>query len=268
MSKLYLVATPIGNLGDITIRALEILKSVDVIACEDTRHTLPLLTHFDIKKPLISYYKHKEKEGAEKIISLLNEGKDVALVSDAGMPCISDPGSEVVKELLNRGYEYTVVPGASAVVSAIALTGVDGSFSFIGFLPEKKKDITRLLAPYKDIDTNLVFYVAPHDVEDTIKVLYDNLGDRPLYAVKEITKIHEKVIVGRLSGITIENQKGEFVFVVGRPDGEKEEVSEDKLRFELSELIFGGMDKKTATKTVAEKYGISKNIVYKLSIDI
>ena len=140
MSKLFIVATPIGNLGDITVRAKKVLAEVDVIACEDTRHTATLLAHLGIKKPLVSYYKHKEKEGSVYLADLVEGGKNVALVSDAGMPCISDPGSILVKEFRKRNLEYTVCPGACAFVSAIALTGVTGAFTFLGFLPEKNKD--------------------------------------------------------------------------------------------------------------------------------
>ncbi|HKL73324.1 MAG TPA: ribosomal RNA small subunit methyltransferase I, partial [Clostridia bacterium] len=130
--KLYLVATPIGNLQDITLRALETLKNVDIIACEDTRHTLGLLNYYEIKKPLISYYNGKEREGSAKIIELIEQGKNIALVSDAGMPCISDPGSLLVKELMEKGISYTIIPGACAFVSAIALAGIEGAFTFIG----------------------------------------------------------------------------------------------------------------------------------------
>lgn len=265
--KLYVVATPIGNLGDITVRALEVLKTVDVIACEDTRHTLALLNKYEIKKPLVSYYKHKEIEGCVKIKNLLEEGKNVALVSDAGMPCISDPGSALVRALREENYQYTIVPGACAVVSAVALSGVEGGFAFLGFLPEKKKDVEKILSQYKIVDTNLVIYVAPHDVTNTIKTLYEVLGDRKVYVIKEITKIYESVIVGNLSDVVIDNPKGEYVLVLDRPIIKKEEVTDEILIKEFNKKIADGMDKKTAIKAVADRYEISKNYVYKLTIN-
>src|SRR5574344_667999 len=149
--KLFIVGTPIGNLEDVTLRALDTLKNADVIACEDTRHTLALLNKYEIKKPLISYYKQKEREGAEQITALLDGGKNVALVSDAGMPCISDPGAVLVRKMLEENYSYTVIPGANAAVSAVALCGTDGGFAFVGFLPEKAKDKKKTLEKYKNL---------------------------------------------------------------------------------------------------------------------
>ena len=186
---LYLVGTPIGNLGDITFRAVETLKSVDFIACEDTRHTLKLLNFYEIKKPLISYYKQKENEGSEHLIELLSQGKNVALVSDAGMPCISDPGSVVARKARERGYAVTTVPGPTAVTSAAALCGLESGFAFIGFLPEKNKDAESLLSSYVSCPIPLVFYVAPHDLERTLSKLHAVLGSRKYHAVKELTKM-------------------------------------------------------------------------------
>ena len=156
---LYLVGTPIGNMGDITLRAIETLKSVDMIACEDTRHSGILLQKLDIKKPLISYYLHKERSNGQKIIELLKEGKNIALITDAGMPCISDPGAILVQMAVENDIQHTVVPGATAVTSAMALSGITRrGFCFLGFLPEKNKDKDNLLLPYKNIDIQLVFY--------------------------------------------------------------------------------------------------------------
>lgn len=266
MSKLFIVATPIGNLGDITERAKKVLSEVDVIACEDTRHTATLLVRLGIKKPLVSYYKHKEKEGSEYLADLVEGGKDVALVSDAGMPCISDPGSVLVKEFRKRGLEYTVIPGACAFVSAIALTGVAGPFAFLGFLPEKTKDKLNLVSAHKDTGANLIFYCAPHDLNKNLDFLYSVLGETTVYLVKEITKIHENVKEGKLSVLREENPKGEYV-IITEPT-EKNEVSEEEIFAFLQAKISDGKDKKTAVKETSEELGVQKNRVYKLSLKI
>jgi 16S rRNA (cytidine1402-2'-O)-methyltransferase len=265
---LYLVATPIGNLQDITLRALETLKNVDIIACEDTRHTLGLLNHYEIKKPLISYYKGKEHEGSEKIIELLVQDKNVALVSDAGMPCISDPGSILVNKVIEHGIKYTVIPGACAFVSAATLVGLEGSFTFIGFLPEKKKDKDKLLKPFINTPSKLIFYAAPHDINRTLNYLYETLGNRKVYLVKEITKMFENVIQGFLESLQLDNPKGEFVIIVDEAKIEKKELTDEEIKEELLQLLSQGIDKKQAIVDMSKKYEISKNIVYKLAIDL
>ena len=169
---LYFVSTPVGNLKDITLRALEVLKSVDLIACEDTRTSLKLLNHYEIKKPLVSYHKFNERVAGEKLIDELKSGKNVAVISDAGTPIISDPGNVLCKMLIENDLEYTVIPGATAFVPALMLSGLDASkFSFIGFLPEKKKDVEEILSKYKNLDSTLIFYCAPHDIKKTVDVL-------------------------------------------------------------------------------------------------
>ena len=174
---LYIVGTPIGNLKDITLRALETLKSADVIACEDTRRTLTLLNAYEIKKPLISYHKFNEKECGEKLVARLKSGENVALVSDAGMPLVSDPGETLVRRLIDEGLDFTVIPGPTAFVSALALSGLDTSrFCFFGFLPERKSEREKLLAEIKDYTATLAFYCAPHDVKNTVSQLYAALG--------------------------------------------------------------------------------------------
>ena len=267
MSQLYLVGTPIGNLSDVTLRAVETLKSVDVIACEDTRHTLALLNKLEIKKPLVSYYKQKEKEGSVYLADLVESGKDVALVSDAGMPCISDPGSVVVKEFQKRGLSYTVVPGPSAVVSAAALCGVDGPFTFLGFLPEKAKDKKELLEKHKDTGATLIVYAAPHDVNKIADDLYTFLGDRKCYFVKEITKVFERVTEGTLSSLRDPEPKGEYVVVVG-PGEESYEVTDEEIVSYLKEKLSCGMDKKTAVNEATGAFKVGKNRVYKLSLTL
>ncbi|MDD4316782.1 MAG: 16S rRNA (cytidine(1402)-2'-O)-methyltransferase [Clostridia bacterium] len=266
--KCFLVATPIGNLKDITLRALETLKEVDVIACEDTRHTLVLLNHYAIKKPLISYYQHKEREGAAQIMALLNEGKNVALVSDAGMPCISDPGSILVGTLRESGLDVTVIPGASALTAAVALSGIEGTFSFIGFLGDKNKDKLDKIKPFIDSPTALVIYCSPHDLIKNLAFLFEILGARRTHVIKEITKIYEKAVVGTLGQIEIENPRGEYVIIVEAANKPVNDVEKIDFAAELKVLIAGGMQKKDAVSLVCEKYGVSKNRVYPFSIGL
>ena len=212
---LYLVATPIGNLKDISLRALDVLRSVDEIACEDTRHSLTLLRAYDINKPLVSYHKFNERESGEKLIEKLKQGKNIALITDAGMPVVSDPGNILVKMLLENELEYTIVPGACAFVSALALSGLDASrFCFLGFLPQKAGERKELLEKFKTIEATLIFYSAPHDVVKDVETLYSVLGDRKAVAVKEITKLHEKVERFNLKDGYLNQPKGEYVLLV------------------------------------------------------
>lgn len=266
--KLYIIGTPIGNIKDITIRALETLNKVDIIACEDTRHTLKLLNSYEIKKPLISYYKHKEIAGAEQIIELIRNGKTVALVSDAGMPCISDPGSILVNKLMENEIEYTVIPGANAALSAIALSGTDGVFTFLGFLPDKKKDFLKFMEKYKHIESNLIIYSAPHDLNKNLENLYECLGERNVFLVKEITKIYETVTKGKLSSIRIDEPKGEYVVILELKKQAIIEVSDDEITKLLISKISQGKEKKTAVNEICADFDINKNRVYKLSIKI
>jgi len=264
--KLFLVATPIGNMGDITLRAIETLRGVDVIACEDTRHSGMLLTKFEIKKPLISFYKHKEKEGAAAVIKLLDEGKNVALISDAGTPCISDPGAGLVKRLQAGGYEYTVVPGANAAISSVALCGIDAPFTFIGFLPEKVSERTKLVNSFKDARSYLIFYSAPHDVNSDLDFLFSILGDREVFIVKEITKVFEGVKKGTLKSTRAEVEKGEFVIITAPNAQEEKEYSDEELIALLKELTDKNVTKKEAVERVASLTNAPKNRVYKLSL--
>jgi len=264
---LYFVATPIGNLGDITFRAIEVLKSVDMIGCEDTRHSMRLLDYYEIKKPLFSYHKFNENEECDKIINLLNDGKNIAIISDAGMPLVSDPGNVLSIKLAENNIDYTIIPGATASLSALVLSGLDASiFTFIGFLPEKKKDKVEVLSRFKDIPSTLIFYAPPHDLNDILKVLFENLGARKCAVVKEITKIHEKTERFVLGEREIEDPKGEYIVVV---EGQKEVQKEFELTDEeqINLYISRGMSKKEAIKTVAKERGISKNSLYKYTIN-
>lgn len=264
---LYFVATPIGNLKDITLRALEVLKSVDEIACEDTRHSLSLLNHYEIKKPLFSYHKFNERESGEKIIEKLKAGKNIAVITDAGMPVISDPGNLLTEMLLDNGLDFTVVPGACAFVSALVLGGLDSSkFCFLGFMPAKKSERDAFLEKYKELDMTLIFYSAPHDVKKDIESIYSVFGNRRAVAVKEITKIHEKAERFELKDGIIGEPKGEFVLLV---EGGKEENSNlnltEKEHIEL--YLSQGLDKKEALKKVAKERGVSKSSLYKYTIE-
>lgn len=264
---LYLVATPIGNLKDISLRALEVLRSVDEIACEDTRHSLTLLRAYDINKPLVSYHKFNERESGEKLIEKLKQGKNIALITDAGMPVVSDPGNILVKMLLENELEYTIVPGACAFVSALALSGLDASrFCFLGFLPQKAGERKELLEKFKTIEATLIFYSAPHDVVKDVETLYSVLGDRKAVAVKEITKLHEKVERFNLKDGYLNQPKGEYVLLVeaGSFNQENQNLSNKEL---IDKYIKEGIDKKEALKKVAKERGVPKSELYKLTIE-
>ena len=264
---LYFIATPIGNLKDISYRAVETLLAVDEIACEDTRHSLTLLSAYDIKKPLFSYHKFNEKEECERIIGKLKSGKNIAVISDAGMPVISDPGNLLVKALQENGLTFTVIPGANAALSALILSGFNADkFCFLGFLPEKKSDREELLSEYKNLSATLIFYSAPHDIKKDVETLYSALGNRRAAAVKEITKIHERVEIFELKdGISFE-PKGEYVLIVegAKKNAEFQGLSEEE---HIKLYIDGGMDKKEALKRVAKERGVPKSSLYKYTIN-
>lgn len=263
---LYIVGTPIGNLGDVTLRSLETLKAVDIIACEDTRHTLKLLNYYEIKKTLISYYKQKEQEGSEKIISLLLDGKNVALVSDAGMPCISDPGATLVAKAKENGIKVSVVPTATAMASAMAISGIEQPvFTFIGFLSEKKKDNEILLNKFKSVPTSLIFYCSPHDINKNLRTFYSVFGERKVHIIKELTKIHESAVIENLSTAKVEEPKGEYVVIVEQGAEVVEELPDPYTA--LLELIKKGEDKKEAIKKIAKLYNLPKNTIYQMLIE-
>ena len=263
---LYFVATPIGNLKDITFRAVEVLKCVDAIACEDTRHSLVLLNSLEIKKPLFSYHKFNEKETGEKIIERLKKGENIAVITDAGMPVISDPGNVLTKMLIENGLEFTVIPGACACISALVLSGLDASrFCFLGFLPEKDGERRGFLSKYKDLDLTLIFYSAPHDVVKDVKSIYEIFGDRTAVAVKEITKIHESAERFNLKDGLSNEPRGEYVIVV---EGAKNAAEFNNLTEEehVEKYLKEGMDKKEAIKRVAKERGVPKSSLYKYTI--
>ena len=263
---LYIVATPIGNLKDISYRAVEALSSADMIACEDTRHSVKLLTAFGIKKPLVAYHKFNERAEAEKLADMLAAGKNIALISDAGTPVISDPGNILINVLIERGLEYTVIPGANAFVPALVLSGFDASrFAFLGFLPEKNKERSELLERYERLDMTLIFYCAPHDLKKTAEYLFAAFGNRKACAVREITKLHEEVFFFELKDGYAPEPRGEYVLIV---EGADNAIDFSGLSAEehLKRYTDGGMDIKQAVKRVAKERNVPKNEIYKLTL--
>lgn len=277
--KLYMVPTPIGNLKDITLRALEILKEVDYIAAEDTRQTLKLLNHFEIKKPLISYHMHNENSRGEDLIDKLKQGNNIALVSDAGTPGISDPGSIVVKRCIEEKIAFEVLPGATAVTTALVYSGLDTStFLFRGFIPRENKDRAVLANELKDRKETLIFYEAPHRILDSLEFLKSNFGNRTIALCRELTKLHEEILRMSLEDAIDHYKKtaprGEYVLVL-EGKSEEEIANEERALWEhltieqhISKYIDDGLSKKDAIKRVAKDRGLPKSEVYSQSIDL
>ena len=276
---LYIVGTPIGNLSDITYRAVETLKSVDIILAEDTRQTLKLLNHFEIQKYLISYHRHNEDEKIQKVVELLDTGKNLALVSDAGMPIISDPGQNLIKYLVENKYKVEVIPGVTAMITAIVKSGMDSTrFCFEGFLSVSKKQRIERLKSLINEPRTMIFYEAPHKILYTLKDMYSMWGNRKICIARELTKIHEEYIyTDFLQAIdNIENYgiKGEIVIVIEGADPKKlQEEEANKLKdidviALVKEYMEKGDTKKDAIKKVAKLKGVNKNEVYKECIDI
>lgn len=272
MGKLYVVGTPIGNLGDMTYRAVETLESVDFICAEDTRVTAKLLNHFEIKKPLVSYHEHNAHQAGESIVSRILSGENAAIVTDAGMPCISDPGEQLVRLCAERGVKVEVVPGPTAAMSAIAISGLATSrFQFEGFLPVEKKQRHQRLAQVKDSTATLIFYEAPHKLKVTLSDMLNFLGDRKIALCRELTKIHEEVIRTTLSEAVERysetEPKGEFVLVIeGTSETAVAETVEDALA-QVQALVDKGMRGADACKQIAKATGFSKGELYALLLD-
>lgn len=265
---LFIVGTPIGNLKDITLRALEVLKECDVIACEDTRHSLALLNHYQIKAHLIACHKFNEEESCCKIIDIINEGKKVAIISDAGMPCISDPGARVVAECRKQGIKIEVIPGATALASAVALSGINcAGFTFLGFLPEKKKDKVRILSKYVQSTLPLVLYCAPHDVVKTAADLLEVLGDREVYVVRELTKVHECVEQTTLADFKCA-ERGEIVLIVGGVEEAENPLNDLGVEGHFMYYMKEGFARKDAIKQVASDRGVPRNEIYQQVMDL
>lgn len=257
----YFIATPIGNLGEITFRAVETLKNVSAIFCEDTRHSQILLNHYGISKPLYSYHKFNEKKSLDFVLSFCERGEDVAVISDAGMPSINDPGNVLVNALKANGYPYTVVSGASAFVNAFVLSGYQPPFTYYGFLPEKKSERDKLLDGAVGVS---IFYVSVHDLNKNMAYLCDRLGNRECCLVKELTKTHERVRFCHLADV-IDDDKGEFVLVVNS-GAQVNPLCELTVAEHLDYYLKGGMSKNEAVKAVAKDRNVAKNEIYKQTI--
>ena len=263
---LYLVGTPIGNLEDITLRALRILREVDLIAAEDTRQTLKLLNKYEIKNHLTSYYEHNKKEKGIELIEKLKNGLNIALVTDAGMPGISDPGEDLVKLCIKNNIEYTVIPGPTAFSTALVLSGIsDESFIFVGFLSAKKGEREAKLKELANEKHTLIFYEAPHKLNKTLESIKKILGNREIAVCRELTKKFEQVIRGTVEEVSeyyTENEsKGEFVLIVNKPKSENI-VFEIPIFEQVQNLIDGGMDKKSAIMHVSRLRNLPKRVVY------
>ncbi len=264
-STLYLVATPIGNLDEMTYRAINILNEVDYIAAEDTRNTIKLLNHFNIKKKLISHHEHNIEASSYKILELLKDA-NIALVSDAGYPAISDPGYELVMKVIEKGYNVVSASGANACLNALVVSGIcPQPFLFYGFLNHSDKTKKKELTSLKDYRETLVFYESPHRINKTLTLMLEYLGDRPIALCRELTKRHEEIIRGKISEVleVCDSLKGEMVIVV---EGTKE-VIEQTFDLDINEQIAvymnEGLTSKEAIKKVAKERNLSKNEVYK-----
>ena len=267
---LYIVATPIGNLEDITFRALRVLREVDVIAAEDTRHTQILLSHHDIHTPLTSYHEHNEKTKAQELVTRLARGKNIALVSDAGTPAISDPGFRLVVQAIRAGVRIIPIPGASALTAVLSATGLPTNrFVFEGFLPAKKKLRRERLQTLRDETRTLIFYEAPHRLKDTLDDIHELLGNREAVLAREVTKIHEEFLRGPVSALVRElgsgEVRGEVTLIISGSPGESR-VNEDLLKAEIRELKGQGLRVKEIAEILGEKFGYSKKDIYRLAL--
>ena len=266
---LYLVATPIGNLEDMTLRALRTLKEVDLIAAEDTRHTMQLLNHFEIAKPLISYHRHSEEAKTETLIQQLLEGKNIALVSDAGTPGICDPGEEIVKEAIEHQIEVISIPGAFAFVNALVVSGISSKeFSFYGFLPMNKKLRKEKLLQILNERKTVILYEAPHKLLTTLQDILDAIGDVSAVLVREMTKIHEEKIRGQISELMKTEPKGEYVLILDLNQTGEEAVDFTKMDLKQHYQFYEnlGLTKKEIIKHMAKDRNVSKNEIYQAFI--
>jgi 16S rRNA (cytidine1402-2'-O)-methyltransferase len=264
---LYIIATPIGNLEDITIRAVRILGEVDIIACEDTRETRKLLDRYNIAKPLVSYHEHNEQARSVDLLRELEAGKSIALVSDAGTPLIADPGYRLVEQARSQGIPISPVPGPAALLAALSASGLPtDSFSFHGFLPPKRGQRRKFLENLRTSQATLVFYEAPHRIVDALEDVAEILGPRPIVLARELTKIHEEFLRGTASevGETLRKRpsvKGEITLMIGK--GDLAQVDETPLADAVDRLVESGVPRMEALKIVARQRGVSKREVYK-----
>lgn len=264
---LYIVATPIGNLDEISSRAIEVLKSVDIIAAEDTRHTAVLLGRYGIQTRTVAHHKFNEKSSVQGLIDMLHAGKDVALVSDAGMPTVSDPGHVIIDAAIENGLDYTVVSGPCAAINALVLSGLDTrSFTVLGFLPEKSIDRQRFVEPYKSVPSTLVFYSAVHDIHKDLRFLYEAFGARRVAVCREMTKLYETVTRGVLGDELDITQKGEFAIVVEGKRGE--DFSALSIEEHILRTVQAGVELKDAVKQVAAERHVAKSEVYAVAVEM
>ncbi len=273
---LYIVATPIGNLEDITLRALRILKEVDLIAAEDTRHTKKLLAHYGIHTPLTSYHEHNERTKAKPLIRRLQEGNSVALVSDAGTPLLADPGFRLVQEANGAGVRVVPIPGPSALTAVLSAGGLTtDSFSFEGFLPAKKAARREKLLQHRDETWTRIFYEVPHRLRASLQDLWDILGDREIVLGREVTKIHEELLRGRVSEIMAETEcrdwRGEITLLIGADKRDRHEGSDRdrdrELRLEIQRLRGEGRHVKEIAELLGDKFSVPKREVYRLALE-
>ena len=280
VGTLYIVGTPIGNMRDITIRALDTLKEVDLILAEDTRQTVKLLNHYEISKKMISYHRHNEVDKINQVVTILEEGKNIALVSDAGMPCVSDPGYALVYKLVELGYDIEVIPGVTACITAVVKSGMDTTrFSFEGFLSVNKKQRREKLDAMKNETRTMIFYEAPHKIINTLEDMSLYFGlNRKIVVARELTKRYEEHIRGSIEEVIKHFEevqpKGEMVVIVSGQDEnvlkqkEKDDLNEISIEDLFNKYIKEGKTKKESVKLVAKMKNIDKNIVYKATLDL
>jgi 16S rRNA (cytidine1402-2'-O)-methyltransferase len=277
--KLFLVGTPIGNLKDITLRALEVIKESDIVAAEDTRQTIKLLNYFNIKKTMISYHKFNENDKSLDIIKEIENGKKIALVTDAGMPGISDPGSVIVSKCIEKNIDFEVIPGATALITGLVYSGLDSSkFVFRGFLPRGNKERREVIQEIKNYRDSIIIYEAPHRLKSTLSFLLEEMGDRKIAVCKELTKLYENILRGSIIEILEYyqdiNPRGEYVIIIqGKSDEEIE--NEKKSGWEgvdvedhIKKYMEKGFSKKEAIKLTAKDRGVPKSEIYKSSLEL
>ncbi|MEA1960568.1 MAG: 16S rRNA (cytidine(1402)-2'-O)-methyltransferase [Bacillota bacterium] len=274
MGKLYVCGTPIGNLEDASIRLLKTLRKVDMIACEDTRHTLKLLNRFKIKNKLVSYHQFSSEQKEDYIIEAIREGKDVALVSDAGMPTISDPGENLVRRALEAGVEVEVVPGPSACTAALVISGLtSAAFVFEGFLPPKQKRRREMLTRIADEKRTVILYEAPHRILDMLEDMEEVFGqERSLVIGRELTKKYQEIQRGTVSELTsyfqINAPRGEFCILIPVREEEMKDIDMEQIAEEIKEMMKQGIEKKEAFKMKARQYNVKKSDIYNYFVSV
>lgn len=265
---IYLVATPIGNLQDMTFRAIQTLKEVDLIAAEDTRHTLQLLNYFEISKPMISYHRHNEEVKTEELINEVIAGKNIAIVTDAGTPGISDPGEEIVKAAIKEEIEIVPIPGACALINSLIVSGISTKeFSFYGFLPLNKKNRKETFSKIAKETKTVILYEAPHKLQKTLEDILQAIGDIPICIVRELTKVHEEKTYGKVSEVIqkYKEPKGEFVIILDlNANEDKEEMDFEQMTLQEHYMFYEklGLEKKEIIKQIAKDRNVPKNEIY------